>query len=122
MIRRPPRSTRTDTLFPYTTLFRSFVDRAEEAVFDIEELHATAEGGVGFAMQDGVQGFERWICFGELSQIILIEPIGHNMPPTPGVTTPVPARRSRRKQRMIGRSDNRERKSGEWGKKWAEGV
>src|SRR3546814_14749350 len=26
MIRRPPRSTRTDTLFPYTTLFRSPVD------------------------------------------------------------------------------------------------
>src|SRR3546814_12263603 len=26
MIRRPPRSTRTDTLFPYTTLFRSHVD------------------------------------------------------------------------------------------------
>src|SRR3546814_2443238 len=28
MIRRPPRSTRTDTLFPYTTLFRSPVERA----------------------------------------------------------------------------------------------
>src|SRR3546814_7992574 len=27
MIRRPPRSTRTDTLFPYTTLFRSGPDR-----------------------------------------------------------------------------------------------
>src|SRR3546814_12329099 len=27
MIRRPPRSTRTDTLFPYTTLFRSFFRR-----------------------------------------------------------------------------------------------
>src|SRR3546814_3420646 len=26
MIRRPPRSTRTDTLFPYTTLFRSAFD------------------------------------------------------------------------------------------------
>src|SRR3546814_16246148 len=26
MIRRPPRSTRTDTLFPYTTLFRSVPD------------------------------------------------------------------------------------------------
>src|SRR3546814_13776351 len=26
MIRRPPRSTRTDTLFPYTTLFRSEVE------------------------------------------------------------------------------------------------
>src|SRR3546814_8620938 len=28
MIRRPPRSTRTDTLFPYTTLFRSLVQWA----------------------------------------------------------------------------------------------
>src|SRR3546814_4852187 len=28
MIRRPPRSTRTDTLFPYTTLFRSGIARA----------------------------------------------------------------------------------------------
>src|SRR3546814_1367147 len=27
MIRRPPRSTRTDTLFPYTTLFRSVAHR-----------------------------------------------------------------------------------------------
>src|SRR3546814_2065736 len=27
MIRRPPRSTRTDTLFPYTTLFRSGMSR-----------------------------------------------------------------------------------------------
>src|SRR3546814_20206663 len=31
MIRRPPRSTRTDTLFPYTTLFRSMVVRVGEA-------------------------------------------------------------------------------------------
>src|SRR3546814_20546171 len=30
MIRRPPRSTRTDTLFPYTTLFRS-EERAQRA-------------------------------------------------------------------------------------------
>src|SRR3546814_1739996 len=29
MIRRPPRSTRTDTLFPYTTLFRSEALKAE---------------------------------------------------------------------------------------------
>src|SRR3546814_20363967 len=28
MIRRPPRSTRTDTLFPYTTLFRSLLAKA----------------------------------------------------------------------------------------------
>src|SRR3546814_7403152 len=30
MIRRPPRSTRTDTLFPYTTLFRSILARLED--------------------------------------------------------------------------------------------
>src|SRR3546814_1910119 len=32
MIRRPPRSTRTDTLFPYTTLFRSDVVRGGGAI------------------------------------------------------------------------------------------
>src|SRR3546814_17329995 len=32
MIRRPPRSTRTDTLFPYTTLFRSDRDQQRSAV------------------------------------------------------------------------------------------
>src|SRR3546814_21099104 len=41
MIRRPPRSTRTDTLFPYTTLFRS-PDRAapEMPHIGIERLGA----------------------------------------------------------------------------------
>src|SRR3546814_2333915 len=34
MIRRPPRSTRTDTLFPYTTLFRSKVPVLPESVSD----------------------------------------------------------------------------------------
>src|SRR3546814_5402877 len=34
MIRRPPRSTRTDTLFPYTTLFRSFFERNRKALID----------------------------------------------------------------------------------------
>src|SRR3546814_3683446 len=39
MIRRPPRSTRTDTLFPYTTLFRSAgcLDR----LADLYEAHRT---------------------------------------------------------------------------------
>src|SRR3546814_3461277 len=35
MIRRPPRSTRTDTLFPYTTLFRSVRLPLDEAVDDL---------------------------------------------------------------------------------------
>src|SRR3546814_18179105 len=34
MIRRPPRSTRTDTLFPYTTLFRSAVDEDGDRTFE----------------------------------------------------------------------------------------
>src|SRR3546814_15668791 len=32
MIRRPPRSTRTDTLFPYTTLFRSVLDALQHGI------------------------------------------------------------------------------------------
>src|SRR3546814_7391420 len=44
MIRRPPRSTRTDTLFPYTTLFRSVAParRGEHAVA-VEGLAAVAQ-------------------------------------------------------------------------------
>src|SRR3546814_14550900 len=42
MIRRPPRATRTDTLFPYTTLFRSLEDALEllHQIIGIEETHA----------------------------------------------------------------------------------
>src|SRR3546814_19481290 len=36
MIRRPPRSTRTDTLFPYTTLFRSLLfEQGHARLFDL---------------------------------------------------------------------------------------
>src|SRR3546814_7667699 len=42
MIRRPPRSTRTDTLFPYTTLFRSDVREAGQLGSD---AHAKAVDG-----------------------------------------------------------------------------
>src|SRR3546814_9083792 len=45
MIRRPPRSTRTDTLFPYTTLFRSLAPGslliegpAAEAVVEVDDV------------------------------------------------------------------------------------
>src|SRR3546814_2479934 len=48
MIRRPPRSTRTDTLFPYTTLFRSVVRIGREEVLragaGIGEVAAPAAG------------------------------------------------------------------------------
>src|SRR3546814_5130985 len=42
MIRRPPRSTRTDTLFPYTTLFRSRnPDRIRQAAPELYRYDAT---------------------------------------------------------------------------------
>src|SRR3546814_10244230 len=62
MIRRPPRSTRTDTLFPYTTLFRSgqiYVDRK----FD-PESRARAQAfltlitqGIGIVIGSNIAGY-----------------------------------------------------------------
>src|SRR3546814_18878510 len=43
MIRRPPRSTRTDTLFPYTTLFRS------------REAHEISSALVSFCEANGLE-------------------------------------------------------------------
>src|SRR3546814_4837298 len=43
MIRRPPRSTRTDTLFPYTTLFRSGPENCPDSPVGIA---IKADGGV----------------------------------------------------------------------------
>src|SRR3546814_16051544 len=49
MIRRPPRSTRTDTLFPYTTLFRSSrrLDR------ELEQLAARTDAAVIYVLDAG---------------------------------------------------------------------
>src|SRR3546814_954548 len=48
MIRRPPRSTRTDTLFPYTTLFRS-KDALRAIQFEHQIDDAAAGGGIEIA-------------------------------------------------------------------------
>src|SRR3546814_11263501 len=59
MIRRPPRSTRTDTLVPYTTLFRSPAERLAkipgcgEAV--IAALKVTREAGLRLLKADAMQ-------------------------------------------------------------------
>src|SRR3546814_4654302 len=56
MIRRPPRSTRTDTLFPYTTLFRAKagddlvgrIGARKQATRNTDDSHAVvADGSVG---------------------------------------------------------------------------
>src|SRR3546814_10540588 len=46
MIRRPPRSTRTDTLFPYTTLFRSTVTLAQVSRDGAEMACQQNHGGI----------------------------------------------------------------------------
>src|SRR3546814_14288413 len=62
MIRRPPRSTRTDTLFPYTTLFRSLINQIISVIDEIAfqtnllalnagvEAARAGEAGRGFAV------------------------------------------------------------------------
>src|SRR3546814_4550993 len=52
MIRRPPRSTRTDTLFPYTTLFRSVQDFVPPRIeFDLSSAAPRAEPGVAVPVE-----------------------------------------------------------------------
>src|SRR3546814_17615995 len=61
MIRRPPRSTLTDTLFPYTTLFRSFLpdrlDVVREALGEAQGRHEllVTSGGVSVGEEDHVK-------------------------------------------------------------------
>src|SRR3546814_2607733 len=50
MIRRPPKSTRTDTLFPYTTLFRSI---PLTAVFYAPDYYGSGQYAQYFGMTEG---------------------------------------------------------------------
>src|SRR3546814_14800869 len=58
MIRRPPRSTRTDTLCPYTTLFRSKVERTKSfgarVVLTGETLDASAQAAREIAAKESL--------------------------------------------------------------------
>src|SRR3546814_13401922 len=56
MIRRPPRSTRTDTLFPYTTLFRSLkrIPSLQGAIMETMRLYPIAVAQMRTATKDFV--------------------------------------------------------------------
>src|SRR3546814_14322913 len=57
MIRLPPRSTRTDTLFPYTSLFRSICNEAAVA-FGERVAHAMFGGEAFLRLRDPIMGAE----------------------------------------------------------------
>src|SRR3546814_5893852 len=57
MIRRPPRSTRTDTLFPYTTLFRSADAGADGGLGDVQPLGRGDEASGGGDGEEGAGEF-----------------------------------------------------------------
>src|SRR3546814_4165839 len=60
MIRRPPRSTRTDTLFPYTTLFRSYRFRAGRTQAETQMIeHDTPDTLCPVTLSQSVAG-DRW--------------------------------------------------------------
>src|SRR3546814_12329936 len=92
MIRRPPRSTRTDTLFPYTTLFRSLgrsamaqryaiADEAEARAYLAHPLLGARYVECGSALQDLI-GSDAVAVFGDVdavklrSSLTLFETVG----------------------------------------------
>src|SRR3546814_2778486 len=60
MIRRPPRSTRTDTLFPYTTLFRSSLPTPKNDFIGLEGKVHLATGGEPPLLVKHCEAFERF--------------------------------------------------------------
>src|SRR3546814_5650236 len=78
MIRRPPRSTRTDTLFPYTTLFRSafiafgsltFCNHAEKPNAAVRwETDATGPWAVLEALRDIADGEEITLFYTNIAE------------------------------------------------------
>src|SRR3546814_19951380 len=77
MIRRPPRSTRTDTLFPYTTLFRSgftlggglaYVDtKVDKIAFDPNFLTLLRASNTGVPATIYVEQQPKWMANGNVS-------------------------------------------------------
>src|SRR3546814_5060359 len=63
MIRRPPRSTRTDTLFPYTTLFRSAHTSLDRFFYETEWPRAEA----------GVEKLREWLAAHPGARMVVID-------------------------------------------------
>src|SRR3546814_20418998 len=74
MIRRPPRSTRTDTLFPYTTLFRPLKRRVVSRQRDIER-----DVGLFNPIRRGAWGVDHvhGLVFSRISKAIIAKGAAH---------------------------------------------
>src|SRR3546814_1312324 len=62
MIRRPPKSTRTDTLFPYTTLFRSLIqieNKEQDAAIQTLEKNVLREDLYGDSLDTWLDALKR---------------------------------------------------------------
>src|SRR3546814_13357753 len=95
MIRRPPRSTRTDTLFPYTTLFRSSEDPSLAGLAFVDEAQAGEQfGGI------------RMIGIGQRRRVSLARP-GRNDPGAlkdrPGIAPQLRQHDRRTEERRVGK-------------------
>src|SRR3546814_11691820 len=66
MIRRPPRSTRTDTLFPYTTLFRSMRCPGQKIGQDDAQCL-----GIGFLVQHRGDSVVNGIAIGDAARLVI---------------------------------------------------
>src|SRR3546814_9862272 len=93
MIRRQPRSTRTDTLFPYTTLFRSVAGRRDG--FGGDHQRGKLEFGGG---EPGAQRRDVFMCFDSLAgsddvPIVVRRIIFHGTAPRENDTFGAPASR-----------------------------
>src|SRR3546814_12967883 len=74
MIRRPPRSTRTDTLFPYTTLFRSrrqspYEDIARIAGTDVADMAVARLNPANALLEDLSGNYDDGLAEGRITEI-----------------------------------------------------
>src|SRR3546814_3638069 len=77
MLRPPPRSTRTDTLFPYTTLFRSAATRDDVDAYHRERRRDEADHRITAASWNrAVASFDRLYRWGEQQGLIADAPCG----------------------------------------------
>src|SRR3546814_19716824 len=93
MIRRPPRSTRTDTLFPYTTLFRSDEDGvARLCSGDAEQTDPGGAAGQPHIVEDGLRRHPAAQRFAGQLEGRHVEADDAAVAPAPHVEDPVPRR------------------------------